>query len=131
MFFLKKKSNARSINLSSFSKIENSRKLDVFYKIQKKELQIIKDSIAQTVKKKIYNFSELVIGNHPCCSNPMGKNKISSVVDKNLKLNKYKNIYVCGSDVFPNSGLTNPTFTIMVLSRRLADYLSLNKNEKN
>ncbi len=124
--FSQKKNKSRSIDLNSYSKIENSKKLDVFYKIQKKELENIKDNIEQIVKRKISSFSELVIGNHPCCSNPMGKNKISSVVDKNLKLNKYKNVYLCGSDVFPNSGLTNPTFTIMVLSRRLAKYLSLN-----
>ena len=57
----------------------------------------------------------------------MGNSKILSVVDKNLKLNQYKNVYLCGSDVFPNSGVTNPTFTIMVLSRRLASHLSRNK----
>ncbi len=121
------KNNHRFIKLNQYSKINGLNKLDVFYKLQKNELKNIKDMIGQIIKKKIDNFSDLVIGNHPCCSNPMGKNKYLSVVDKNLKVHKYKNVYLCGSDVFPNSGVTNPTFTIMVLSRRLALYLSRNK----
>ena len=121
------KDKHRSIKLNKYSKIKGSNKLDVFYELQKKELNNIKDIIEQITKKKFDNFSNLVIGNHPCCSNPMGKNKFSSVVDKNLKVHKYKNVYLCGSDVFPNSGITNPTFTIMVLSRRLALHLSQNK----
>ena len=53
----------------------------------------------------------------------MGENYQDSVVDKNLKLHKYKNIFVCGSSVFPINGITNPTWTIMTLANRLSNYL--------
>ncbi len=125
--FSQKKNEYRSIKLSKYSKIKKQKKLDVFFKFEKGELNYIKKKIEHVINRKIKKFSEIVVGNHPCCSNSMGNSKILSVVDKNLKLNQYKNVYLCGSDVFPNSGVTNPTFTIMVLSRRLASHLSRNK----
>ncbi len=64
-------------------------------------------------------------GLHPSCTTKMGLSEENSVVDKNLKINHTKNVYVCGSSVFPVNGITNPTWTIMTLSNRLAKYLSL------
>ena len=60
---------------------------------------------------------------HPSCTTKIGSDKSNGVVDKNLKLFEYKNIYVCGSSVFPFNGFTNPTWTIMTLAYRLSDYL--------
>ena len=48
----------------------------------------------------------------------------NSVVDYNLKVHNNKNLYVTGSSVFPTSGYTNPTFTIVQLSLRLGDHIS-------
>ena len=48
----------------------------------------------------------------------------NSVVDYNLKVHNNKNLYVVGSSVFPTSGYTNPTFTIIQLSLRLGDHIS-------
>ncbi len=48
----------------------------------------------------------------------------NSVVDYNLKVHNNKNLYVSGSSVFPTSGYTNPTFTIVQLSLRLGDHIS-------
>lgn len=62
-------------------------------------------------------------GLHPSCTTKMGENYQDSVVDKNLKLHEYKNIFVCGSSVFPINGITNPTWTIMTLANRLSNYL--------
>ena len=42
----------------------------------------------------------------------------------NLKVHNNKNLYVSGSSVFPTSGYTNPTFTIVQLSLRLGDHIS-------
>ena len=50
------------------------------------------------------------------------------VVDKNLKVNNIKNLYVTGSSVFPNSSIYNPTLTIIAISLRLSRYLFLKKN---
>ena len=54
----------------------------------------------------------------------IGNNFKTSVVDSNLKLHDLKNCYILGSSVFPTSGYTNPTFTIIQLSLRLGEFLS-------
>ncbi len=56
----------------------------------------------------------------------MGNSMEDSVVDKNLKVHKNKNLFVTGSSVFPSSGYTNPTFTIVQLSLNLGNYISKN-----
>ena len=63
------------------------------------------------------------VGQHPSCSTPITKNLKIIGVDKNLKLNGYKNVYTIGSNVFPENGFTNPTWTIMTLTLKLAKYL--------
>ena len=63
-------------------------------------------------------------GLHPSCTTRMGKDNKDSVVDGNLKIHEIKNVYVCGSSVFPVNGITNPTWTIMTLANRLAKHLA-------
>ena len=46
------------------------------------------------------------------------------VVDQNLKVHGADNLYVAGSSVFPSAGISNPTFTIITLSIRLAEHVS-------
>ena len=46
------------------------------------------------------------------------------VVDPNLKLHGTGNAYVCSSAVFPTSGFSNPTHTLLALAARLAEHLS-------
>jgi choline dehydrogenase-like flavoprotein len=46
------------------------------------------------------------------------------VVDANLKLFGVHNGYVCSSSVFPTSGFSNPTHTIIALAMRLAEHLA-------
>ena len=45
------------------------------------------------------------------------------VVDQNLKVHGVDNLYVAGSSVFPSTGISNPTMTIITLSIRLAEYV--------
>lgn len=45
------------------------------------------------------------------------------VVDANLKLHGIENGYVCSGAVFPSSGFSNPTHTVVALAIRLADHL--------
>lgn len=47
------------------------------------------------------------------------------VVDQNLKIHGIDNLYVAGSSVFPTSGTSNPTMTIVALSIRLAEHVRL------
>lgn len=45
------------------------------------------------------------------------------LVDLNLRLHGMENGYVCSSAVFPTSGYSNPTHTVLALAVRLADHL--------
>lgn len=46
------------------------------------------------------------------------------VVDPDLKLHGIENGYICSAAVFPSSGFSNPTHTVIALAIRLADHLS-------
>jgi choline dehydrogenase-like flavoprotein len=54
----------------------------------------------------------------------MGVERKTSVVDSELKVWGFNNLYVIGSAVFPTLGTANPTLTIAALALRLADHLS-------
>lgn len=45
------------------------------------------------------------------------------VVDADARVHGTANLYVAGSSVFPTSGYTNPTLTLVALALRLADHL--------
>ena len=47
------------------------------------------------------------------------------VVDTDLKLHGTRNAYVCSTAVYPTSGFSNPTHTLLALAVRLADHLAL------
>lgn len=54
----------------------------------------------------------------------MHKDSEQGVVDPNLKVHSLNNLYVASASVFPSGGISNPTFTVITLSIRLADYLT-------
>jgi choline dehydrogenase-like flavoprotein len=56
----------------------------------------------------------LRMGTDPCCS----------VVDPNLKFHGLDNLHVASCAVFPSGSSSNPTFTMMALTLRLADHLA-------
>ena len=70
--------------------------------------------------QNFYNHG--LVGLHPSCTTMIGKSEEDSVVNSDLKLHNYENIFVSGSSVFPVNGFTNPTWTIMSLSSRLANF---------
>ena len=51
-------------------------------------------------------------------------NKKIACVDKHLRINGLKNIFVCSSAIFPTFGSVNPTMTICAFAYRLGMYLS-------
>jgi hypothetical protein len=57
---------------------------------------------------------------------PAGTCATNNVVDSDLKIKGLANGYVLGSSVIPQLGRSNPTFTIMALSLRLASFLLSN-----
>jgi choline dehydrogenase-like flavoprotein len=60
---------------------------------------------------------------HPMGGARMGLRREESVVDQNLRVHGLSNLYIASCAVFPSGGSSNPTFTMMALSCRLADML--------
>jgi len=52
-----------------------------------------------------------------------GTSPRTSVVDPNLKIHGVENLYVASCSLFPSGGSSNPTFTLMALTLRLAQHL--------
>jgi len=67
---------------------------------------------------------ETKAGYHQIGGTRMGENYKDSVVDKNLKVHGFKNLYVNGSSVFRTASYTHPTYTIVKLALKLSDHLS-------
>ena len=75
------------------------------------------------MNQKMFNLEDFEqLGNyHHMGGTRMGKNIKTSVVDKNLKIHGLDNLYTNGSSNFSTGCYSNPTFTIIQLSLRLAD----------
>lgn len=67
--------------------------------------------------------STLIVNGHHMGTTRMSSDPKLGVVDPNLKVHSLNNLYVAGASVFPSGGISNPTFTIIMFSIRLADYL--------
>jgi hypothetical protein len=61
---------------------------------------------------------------HPSGGTSIGSTINDGCVDKNLQVFNHKNFFILGSSVFPRGNIVNPTFSIVMLSYRLADRLS-------
>jgi choline dehydrogenase-like flavoprotein len=61
--------------------------------------------------------------NHHMGGMRMGSSASEGVVDPNLRLYGTRNCFVCSGAVFPTSGFSNPTHTILALAVRLAGHL--------
>ena len=61
--------------------------------------------------------------NHHMGGMRMSTSDTSGVVDTNLRLYGFSNTYICSSAVFPSSGFSNPTHTVLALALRLSDHL--------
>jgi choline dehydrogenase-like flavoprotein len=60
---------------------------------------------------------------HQMGTTRMGTNQRTAVVDKDCMVFGVDNLFVAGSSVFPTSGYTNPTLTIVAMAIRLAEHL--------
>ncbi|HKP10576.1 MAG TPA: GMC family oxidoreductase [Blastocatellia bacterium] len=67
--------------------------------------------------------SQLIVNGHHIGTTRMSDKPETGVVDPNLKVHSLNNLYVAGASVFPTAGISNPTFTIIMFSIRLADHL--------
>ena len=62
--------------------------------------------------------------NHAMGGLRMGDDPATSVVDRNLAFHGLDNLHVASCAVFPSGSSSNPTFTMMALTLRLADRLA-------
>jgi choline dehydrogenase-like flavoprotein len=60
---------------------------------------------------------------HPMGGTRMGASPKSSVVDPDVRVHGISNLFVAACSVYPTGGSSNPTFTLMALTLRLADHL--------
>jgi choline dehydrogenase-like flavoprotein len=72
---------------------------------------------------------KMVYNGHHLGTTRMSENEADGVVDKNLKVHSMDNLYVAGSSVWTSAGVSNPTFSIIAFSMRLADHLLGHFNE--
>ncbi len=68
--------------------------------------------------------NQVVVNGHHIGTTRMSNDPEQGVVDANLKVHSLDNLYVAGSSVFPSTGVSNPTFTIITLSIRLAEHIT-------
>jgi choline dehydrogenase-like flavoprotein len=66
----------------------------------------------------------VVVNGHHLGTTRMSADPELGVVDADLKVHSMDNLYVAGSSVFATAGVSNPTFTIISLSIRLAEHLT-------
>jgi choline dehydrogenase-like flavoprotein len=69
-------------------------------------------------------FARCDDSNHHMGGMRMSTSDATGVVDTNLRLYGLTNTYICSSAVFPCSGFSNPTHTVLALALRLCDHLS-------
>lgn len=83
------------------------------------------------IDEKIFDINKFKFkfnGNHQIGGTCMGTDINNSVVDKNLKVHFVNNLFISGSSIFPTSGHNHPTYTIVLLSLRLANHLKSKKD---
>ncbi|RYP41820.1 hypothetical protein DL768_010443 [Monosporascus sp. mg162] len=57
----------------------------------------------------------------------MGRDETDSVVDENLQVHGWENLFACDLSVFPVSPSANPSLTLAALSQRLGEYLEVSR----
>jgi choline dehydrogenase-like flavoprotein len=62
--------------------------------------------------------------NHHMGGMRMSSSDATGIVDTDLRLYGLTNTYICSSAVFPSSGFSNPTHTVLALALRLSDHLN-------
>ena len=87
---------------------------------------LLKDSYSECVDYIISDQHSIPYTScaHLSGSMQMSSNSKKGVVDKNLKMFEFDNVYVCDGSVIPVSGYANTGLTIVALALRLANYLN-------
>ncbi len=65
----------------------------------------------------------MVFNGHHLGTTRMSASAADGVVDSDLKMHGVDNLYVAGSSIWASAGISNPTFSIITFSIRLAEHL--------
>ena len=106
-----------NVNLSD----QDIRTLDLLHLELKK---IFKNKISFQYENVNFSALDFNDASHHIGGLPIAGNNSNGAVDQDLRIIDTKNIYVCSSAVFPNSGSSNPTLTIVALGLRLGRHLN-------
>jgi choline dehydrogenase-like flavoprotein len=110
------------------------------WRISDLELDTIR-TFAETATKSLASIAELELdpplinndlafldrcddSNHHMGGMRMAASPSGGVVTPDLLLHGTRNVYICSGAVFPTSGFSNPTHTVLALAMRLADRLA-------
>lgn len=75
------------------------------------EVVLHEDSYRHTIRGSYHHIGTTRMSNNPR----------EGVVDEHCRVHDISNLYITGSSVFPTSGLSNPTLTIVAMALRLGD----------
>ena len=89
----------------------------------KKELSRYTNSNLYRFKKNQLDERNIYSGLKPSCSTPMKSNPFPGEVSSDCNIMGIKNLFMIGTNIYPTIGVTNPTWTLMVLSKRLSKFL--------
>tara|TARA_B100000686_G_C16748280_1_gene950862 strand:+ start:158 stop:1567 length:1410 start_codon:yes stop_codon:yes gene_type:complete len=130
-------------NKITLDKIEKDKfnipRVNLFYKKSKETLFTAKTFLEEfanlcrdedlgrvAIHDNIYNLDDFnnMGGFHHLGGTRMGVDDSISVVNSDLKVHNINNLFINGSSNFPTAGFTNPTYTILQLSLRLANTIA-------
>jgi choline dehydrogenase-like flavoprotein len=79
---------------------------------------------------RVRDTSQILHSNHHLGTTRMSADPAAGVVDADCRMHDCENAFIIGGSVFPTVSWANPTFTLILLTLRLADHLKsiLNKD---
>ncbi|MEL6864429.1 MAG: GMC family oxidoreductase [Bacteroidota bacterium] len=75
--------------------------------------------------------TRMVFNGHHLGTTRMSETAADGVVDQNLKVHSMDNLYCAGSSIWATAGISNPTFSIITFSIRLAEHLASSLQENS
>ena len=88
-------------------------------------LDYLQDEVFRKMGIEITRYEEkeieksMIDAYHPCGGTKMGYSRENSIVNSDLKVHNFENIFILSTSVFPTSATANPGFTLICLAFRL------------